>query len=127
LAAELETMTKSGTRQQQQLVSRLREHLHKERNFSKIDIDIQNLVSEMATSRTPLFEAIKAVTGKTPMEFINHIRLEEAKRLLDHSDHTIETIATECGFQTPSTFYRQFRDRYRITPAEYRKSAKNNG
>jgi len=83
------------------------------------------LVSEIATSRTPLFEAIKAVAGKTPMEFINNIRLEEAKRLLDHSDDTIEAIATECGFQIASTFYRQFRDRYRITPAEYRRMAKN--
>jgi AraC-like DNA-binding protein len=77
----------------------------------------------MATNRAYLFDAIKTVTGKTPMVFINHLRLDEAKRLLDNTPLTIETIACECGFTTSSTFYRQFRDRYQITPAAYRKMA----
>jgi AraC-like DNA-binding protein/tetratricopeptide (TPR) repeat protein len=113
-----------GNNQQRQLVSRLRERLLKDRYFAIPDIDIQKLVSEMATSRTPLFEAIKVVTGKTPMEFINALRLEESKQLLAYSGHTIEAIAFECGFSTTSTFYRQFRERYSITPAEYRRIAK---
>jgi len=114
-----------GNVQQRQLVSRLRERLLKDRYFAISDIDISKLVAEMAISRTPLFEAVKSVTGHTPMEFINHLRLEEAKRLLDHSGLTIETIASDCGFSTLSTFYRQFRERYSITPAEYRKIAKS--
>jgi AraC-like DNA-binding protein/Flp pilus assembly protein TadD len=112
-----------GNKQQRQLVSHLREFLLKDRYFANYDLDIQNLVPEMATNRTSLFEAIKTVTGKTPMEFINSLRLDEAKRLLDNPDLTIETIALDCGFTTSSTFYRQFRERYRITPAEYRKIA----
>jgi len=113
-----------GNKQQRQLVSRLREFLLKDRYFAEYDIDIQKLASEMATNRTSLFEAIKAVTGKTLMEFINYLRLDEAKRLLDNSTLTIETIAFDCGFNTSSTLYRQFRERYRITPSEYRKIAK---
>ncbi|MCL2435570.1 MAG: helix-turn-helix domain-containing protein [Lentimicrobiaceae bacterium] len=114
-----------GSSQQRQLVSHLRERLLRDRYFATSDIDIQKLVTEMAISRTPLFEAVKAVTGHTPMEFISHLRLEEAKRLLDHSSLTIEAIASECGFSTLSTFYRQFRERYSITPAEYRKVARS--
>ena len=110
-----------GNKQQRQLVSRLRDYLLKDKYFATYDIDIQKLVPEMATNRTSLFEALKAVTGKTPMEYINYLRLNEAKRLLDHSDLTIETIALDCGFTTSSTFYRQFRERYRITPTVYRK------
>jgi AraC-like DNA-binding protein len=110
-----------GNKQQRQLVSRLREFLLKDRYFANYDLDIQNLVPEMATNRAYIFEAIKAITGKTPMVFINYLRLDEAKRLLDNSNLTIETIALDCGFTTSSTFYRQFRERYRITPAEYRK------
>jgi AraC-like DNA-binding protein len=119
-----ESIKLPGNKQQRQLVSRLREFLLKDRYFAIFDIDIQKLIPEMATNRTYLFEALKAVTGKTPMEFITHLRLDEAKRLLDNSVLTIESIATECGFNTTSTFYRQFRDRYRITPSEYRKIAK---
>jgi AraC-like DNA-binding protein len=113
-----------GNSQQRQLVSRLREFLTKDKYFATYDIDIQSIVPEMATNRTSLFEALKTVTGKTPMEFINYLRLDEAKRMLDNSDSTIEAIATNCGFNTTRTFYNQFRERYRITPAAYRKMAK---
>jgi AraC-like DNA-binding protein len=143
LAEELETMTKQydqmpdsvvetgrapslqlpGNKQQRQLVSHLREFLLKDRHFAEYDIDLQKLASEMATNRASLFEAIKSVTEKTPMEFINDLRLDEAKRLLEHSDLTREIIAFDCGFNTSRTFYRQFRERYHITPAEYRKIA----
>lgn len=106
---------------QRQLVSQLHEYLLKDRRFANFDIDIQNIVPEIATNRTTLFEAIKTVTGKTPMEFLNNLRLEEAKRLLDTSNLTIEVVAMDCGFNTQRTFYRQFREKYRITPAEYRR------
>ena len=116
-----------GNNQQRHLVSRLREYLLKNNTFSNFNIEIQELISALATNRTYLFEALKAVTGKTPMEYISFMRLTEAKRLLDHSDLTIETIAFECGFNTASTLYRQFKEQYRITPTEYRKIAKELG
>ncbi|MCL2511883.1 MAG: AraC family transcriptional regulator [Bacteroidales bacterium] len=113
----------AGSKQQRQLVSRLRDFLLHDRYFANYDLDIQDLIPKMATNRTSLFEAIKAVTGKTPMEFISDLRLDEAKRLLDNSDLTIETIATECGYTTTRTLHRQFREYYRMTPTEYRKMA----
>jgi AraC-like DNA-binding protein len=115
-----------GTRQQRQLVSHLNDYLLKNKTFANYDLDLQEIVPELATNRTYLFEALKAVTGKTPMEYINHLRLDEAKRLLHNTMLTIETIAEECGFNTSRTFYRLFRERYKISPTEYRKMAKEN-
>jgi transcriptional regulator GlxA family with amidase domain len=67
---------------------------------------------------------IKAVTDKSLQEYINYLRLEEARRLLDSATHlTLEAIAVECGFNSYSTFYRLFREQYQITPASYRKLA----
>jgi len=123
--AEVESVILPGTKQQRLLISNLREYLLKDKYFARFDIDTQELVPELATNRTYLYEALKAVVGKTPMEYVNSLRMDEAKRLLEQSDLTIETIAEECGFNTSRTFYRQFRDRYRITPAEYRKIAEN--
>ena len=145
LAEELESMTKRyeqlihvatadsleeieeklpGNMQQRKLVARLHEYLLKDKKFSNSDVARDELVSELATNKTYLFESLKAVTGKTPQEYINHLRLEESRRLLDHSSHfTIEFIAEECGFTSLRTFYRIFRENYRITPAEYRKMA----
>ena len=114
-----------GNNQQRQLVSRLRDYLLQDNYFATFDINIQELILEMATNRANFFKALKTVTGKTPMEFINDLRLDEAKKLLDNTTLTIETIALECGFNTVRTFYRQFRDKYLITPAEYRNIAKS--
>jgi AraC-like DNA-binding protein len=121
LVEELKEMP--GTKQQRLLVASFRELLLKDNYYATFDIDIQGLISKTSTNRAYFFKALKTVTGKTPMEFINNLRLDEAKRLLDNTNLTIETIACECGFTTSSTFYRQFRDRYQITPAAYRKMA----
>jgi len=123
LNAAGEIVNLQSNKQQRQLVSCMHEYLLKDKVFVNSNIDIDQIAPILATNRTYLFDAIKAVTGKTPMEYVNCLRLEEAKRLLDHSDLTIETIITKCGFSSLRTFYRLFSNHYRITPSEYRKIA----
>ncbi|MDR2497473.1 MAG: helix-turn-helix domain-containing protein [Tannerellaceae bacterium] len=58
------------------------------------------------------------------MEYINILRLDKARQMLDcHAALTVEAIAGECGLSARS-FYRLFRERYGITPTEYRKTVK---
>jgi AraC-like DNA-binding protein len=116
-----------GNQQQRQLVARLRQYLLDDHNYTKSDINLDELISGLATNRTYLFEAVKAVTEKTPTEYIHAMQLEEAKQMLEtHFELTIEAIAVECGFNSRATFYRLFRERYQINPAEYRRMAKEN-
>ena len=57
----------------------------------------------------------------TIADFINHCRLEYAKELLAVSpEMTIDDIASAAGFGTRRTFSRLFKERYSITPTEYR-------
>ena len=112
----------NGDSQQRQLVSRLRDYLLQDKNFTKPDIYRDELVSELITNKTYLFESVKAVTGKTLQEYINSMRLEEAKRLLESEfDLPIQTILESCGFNSRSTFYRLFDEKYNISPREYRR------
>lgn len=112
----------SGTSQQQEYVSNLRQYLLTDRNFANPDINTTEFFANLATNRTSLFEAVKAVTGKTLMEYIRFIQLDEAKQMLEtHPELTIETISGECGFKSSRTFYRHFREQYNISPTEYRK------
>jgi AraC-like DNA-binding protein len=116
----------NGNTKQHQLVSKLHDYLLRDRNFTQFDIDHNQLASELATNKTFLFEAIKAITEKTPQEYINDLRLDEAKKMFDnHSNYTIEAIAFECGFNSYRTFYRLFKKRYQLSPAEYCKLAKS--
>lgn len=112
-----------GDFQQQLLVTRLHEYLITHRRFANTEMNRDELLIPLATNRTTLSEAVKNVTGKTLMEYIQSIRVEEAKRMLDENPKlTMEAIAGECGMAS-RTFYRLFYNRYNITPSEYRKIA----
>jgi AraC-like DNA-binding protein len=59
-------------------------------------------------------------TGKTFTGYINDIRCGEACLRLRSTDKPVAVIAHECGFNTMSNFNRQFRERFGLSPREFR-------
>ena len=113
----------SSNLQQQKLVADIRNYLLESRVFMKSDFDRDKLIVALGTNKTYFFEAVKAVIGKTPQEFVNDMRIEEARRMLDDNPKlTVDTIAKNCGLSR-SNFYRLFHESYNISPSEYRKMA----
>ncbi|MDR0541440.1 MAG: helix-turn-helix domain-containing protein [Dysgonamonadaceae bacterium] len=125
LIASLQTQlqTAPADEQQTRLVARLREYLLADKHFTNPEMDMSKLISAIGANRTYLFEAMKTVTGQTPQDYINALRIEEGKRLLESTNELIDNIAERCGYKTSRTFYRLFRERYNISPTEYRKMA----
>ena len=122
-----EKATEAVNPQQCKLVNRLHEYLLLNKNYLNPEMEREWLVSELATNKTYLFEAVKAVTGKSLQDYINYFRLEEARRLFDHhTDFKIEVLAEKCGFVSYRSFYRAFRDQFKMNPTEYRKIANRN-
>ena len=121
---ESSTQQAGQNEKEQTLVIRLREFIIKDNYFANSDLDIDKLVRGLATNRSYLFKSVKNVTGQTLFDYIHSLRLEEAKKLLDTSSELIDTIADMSGYNSTRTFYRLFRERYGISPAEYRKMKK---
>lgn len=62
----------------------------------------------------------KGKTGFTPMNYIKTVRMENAKKLLEHTDYSILQIAQQVGYEYQSTFTRVFHQNEGITPGGYR-------
>ncbi len=73
-----------------------------------------------------LSDIIKNNTSKTALYLIHEHVLEEAKILLTTSDKTVSEISYILGFEYPSYFSRLFKNKNKISPSKYRKTAKIN-
>lgn len=63
----------------------------------------------------------KSRTKKTFVQYLNDIRIGQAKKLLIENKHKITTISMMVGFNNLTNFYEQFKKNIGITPAEYQK------
>ncbi len=60
-------------------------------------------------------------TGLSPLQYVHHVRLEEAKQLLEGSEDSIEAIAGQVGYEDAGYFARLFKREVNLTPAQYRR------
>jgi transcriptional regulator GlxA family with amidase domain len=63
----------------------------------------------------------KAATGHSLIEYLQNLRIEEAKRLLEGSDMPIDAISEEAGYSDTSFFRRLFKRLTGLTPSRYRR------
>ena len=59
-------------------------------------------------------------TGMTPLAYVHHVRLEEAKQMLESGELPVESVALEVGYSDTSFFTRLFRRKVGLGPAQYR-------
>lgn len=55
------------------------------------------------------------------MEYVQTLRIEEAKQLLETTDQPLDDIAAEVGYGEPSAFRHLFRKLVGVTPSAYRR------
>jgi transcriptional regulator GlxA family with amidase domain len=63
----------------------------------------------------------KAATGLSFIDYLQNLRVDEAKRLLESSKRSADEISAEVGYQDPSFFRRLFNRRTGMTPIRYRR------
>lgn len=82
--------------------------------------DREAFAKEMLVSSSTLYNKVHALTGKTIVEFVNSIRLDEAAKLLRAEPSiTIVDLAARVGFNTPKYFSRCFKKQFDVLPKDY--------
>lgn len=92
-----------------------------EKNIDKSLYNVEDLAKDLNISRVQLYRKVKAILGISISDHINNIRLEKSKELLLNSSQNISEIAYTLGFSSPNYFSTSFKNKYGVSPKEFKK------
>lgn len=84
------------------------------------DLSVGVLAERMSVSPRHLSRIFRADLGTTPAEYVEALRVEQARRLLERTSLPPAAVASASGFGSIETLHRVFRERLGTTPGEYR-------
>jgi len=96
-----------------------------EENLSNTSFGVNELYVAMQMSKSNFYRKLKTITDMSPNELIRFIRLRKSTQLLIEPDLSVNEIAYEVGFNTPSYFTRCFKQQFGIAPSEYKEHYEN--
>ncbi len=115
------------------------EKVSRDRYGSQISFVIQNMNREFfedrsledyadmcKMSRFHFLRVFKEVTGQSPMEYRNSIRIEHAKRILEEEDIPVSDVGLRVGYASPTYFCDAFKKKVGSSPQKYRQNTKVN-
>jgi len=86
------------------------------------DLSTRRMAVELSMTESSFCRFFKNATGKTFKAALTEVRIEKASALLLHSDLSVASIASQCGFNNISLFNRFFKELTEKTPNNYRRS-----
>ena len=84
-------------------------------------IAIHNLASRVGLGERTFMRKFKKATGDTPLEYLQQLRIEMARKLLETTLETIEGITLKSGYEDISSFRKLFKKHTGLSPSAYRK------
>ena len=91
-----------------------------EAHFRELDA-IVGVVELAALPERTVKRRFKAATGATLIEYLQNLRIEEAKRLLESTKTPVDEVSADVGYADASFFRRLFKRLTGLTPREYRR------
>ncbi|MEO1082257.1 MAG: helix-turn-helix domain-containing protein [Pseudomonadota bacterium] len=82
---------------------------------------VNQLAERFAISDRSFKRRFRSATGYSPLQYLQALRVERAKRLLETTAHSVDDISHTVGYENPAFFRRLFKRVVGITPAAYRK------
>lgn len=83
-------------------------------------LSIEQLASAASVSRRTLSRVFAKFAKVTPSVFVEQVRVDTARKLLEDSDAPLKTVAFKCGFHSATHMRTTFSRRLNVTPQQYR-------
>ncbi|MGW6709698.1 GlxA family transcriptional regulator, partial [Streptomyces sp. NPDC054956] len=85
------------------------------------DLSATALAERMSLSERHFARIFRKETGTSPASYVEAVRVEAARRLLESTDEPLDRLAAACGFGSVETLHRALRKQIDTTPAAYRR------
>ncbi len=95
-----------------------------EANMGNVDFSAEDVEAMLKISRWHLMSKVKSLVGMTPTEFIRETRLAHAAKLIDEGKLSMTQITYMIGMSDSRYFSRCFKQKYGVTPTEYKNRKK---
>ncbi|RBQ13807.1 AraC family transcriptional regulator [Spongiactinospora rosea] len=93
----------------------------------KDDLTLEAMAARCGMSTRTFSRRFREHTGTTPLQWLLRTRVRRAQYLLEHTDHSVERIATQAGFGSATAFRERFKRVAGTTPQAYRTAFRGSG
>ena len=93
--------------------------IHYMKSHANEKLTLKKLAEQAKLSSSHFSMVFKQKTGMPPLEYLIHLRIQQACQLLDHSEFKVNEIAQQIGYEDPYYFSRIFSKIMGIAPREY--------
>ena len=100
------------------IIRAVQDHLHA---GARLDLSVDELAESTGLARATFNRRFSRATGLAPIDYLQRLRVEKAKALLEETGRAIEDVGWQVGYEEPAAFRRIFRKVTRLTPGEYRR------
>jgi transcriptional regulator GlxA family with amidase domain len=83
-------------------------------------LSIEQLASAVSVSRRTFSRLFSKYAKVTPSAFVEQVRVDTARKLLEDTDSPLKTVAFKCGFNSATQMRTTFSRRLNVTPKQYR-------
>lgn len=91
----------------------------------RTDLPVARMIEVSGLSARTFKRRFRKATGYTPIDYVQRLRIEEAKQIIETGQMPLDEVGYEVGYEDPSYFRRLFKRLAGITPASYRKRYKH--
>ena len=95
-------------------------------NYAK-QISLGDIAGTVMLSKSSVLNIFKNTIHTSPIQYLLNYRLKRGAKLLSTTENSVASIARDTGFENVGYFCRKFKERYQLTPSEYRKKNERNG